>query len=98
MLGGLGCAYGLAGQRAEAKRIFEDLQTLARTTTVSRSCLSMVCLGLGDKEGSLRYMEEALRARDSYVGHLKVLPLVDGLRSDPRFVEILRIAGLTPGV
>ena len=97
MRGGLGCAYGLAGQRAEAKRILEDLKTLSRTTAVAPSCLSLVCLGLGDRAGTLHYMEEALNARDSYVGHLKVLPLVDGIRSDPRFVEILRRAGLTPG-
>ena len=96
MTAGLGLAYGMAGRRAEAKHILDELETLARTTTVSPSCLSMVCLGLGDKEGAIRYMEQALDARDSYVGHLKVLPIVDGIRSDPRFVDILRRAGLTP--
>jgi tetratricopeptide (TPR) repeat protein len=97
MMAGLGCAYGLAGHRADAKRILEELRTLSRTTPVAPSCLSLVCLGLGDKEGTLRYMEEALQTHDSYVGHLKVLPLVDGIRSEPRFVEILRRAGLGPG-
>lgn len=97
MRAGLGCAYGLAGRRADAKRVLEELRTLSGTTAVAPSCLSLVCLGLGDKEGTLRYMEDALKARDSYIGHLKVLPLVDPVRSDPRFVEILRRAGLSSG-
>jgi tetratricopeptide (TPR) repeat protein len=97
-MAGLGCAYGMAGRRPEASRVLEELRVLSRTTAVSPSCLSLVCLGLGDREGTLRYMEDALKAHDSYVGHLKVLPLVDPVRSDPRFVEILRRAGLSPGV
>ena len=97
MMAGLGCAYGFAGRRAEATRILEDLKALSRTTPVAPSFLSLVCLGLGDKDGALRYMEQGLQAHDTYMGHLKVLPTVDGLRSDPRFVEVLRRVGFAPG-
>ena len=45
---------------------------------------------VGDNEKALRYLEKAMRARDHRVTQLKVNPIFDPLRSDPRFLELLR--------
>lgn len=45
---------------------------------------------LGDNEKALGYLEEAIRDRDHRMTQLKVNPIFDPLRSDPRFLELLR--------
>jgi hypothetical protein len=40
------------------------------------------------------WLEKALRARDSKVHLIAVEPVFDSLRSDPRFVSLLRQMGL----
>jgi predicted Zn-dependent protease len=91
---GLGCAYGMAGKRDEALRILASLKRHAPGETVAPSWLALVCIGLGDRDQALGYIEEAYRERDSYLGHIKVAPIVDPLRSDLRFLSILRRLGL----
>lgn len=90
----LGCAYGMAGRRAEARKILVQLEAQAREAPVPPSCMAFVWIGLGDKDQAFHWLEEAYAAHDSYLGHLKVAPIVDGLRSDPRFMDLLRRVGL----
>jgi TolB-like protein len=44
----------------------------------------------GDKESALQWLETAWRLRDSGLGYLKVDPLLDPLRKEPRFQAIER--------
>jgi serine/threonine-protein kinase len=92
----LGCAYGLAGRGVEAREVLAELAERSSVAPVPPTCMSFVWIGLGDKGQALHWMGEACRARDSYLGHIKVAPIVDGLRSDPRFVALLRCVGLAP--
>ncbi|HEY3156475.1 MAG TPA: protein kinase [Candidatus Eisenbacteria bacterium] len=94
----LGCAYGMAGRRTEARKILARLEAQAGEGTVPPSCMAFVWIGLGNKDQAFHWLEEAYAAHDSYLGHLKVAPIVDGLRSDPRFIDLLRRVGLeSPG-
>ena len=87
---GLACAYGMAGRTEEARKIFGQLKALSQTTNVSPSLFALISIGLGEKEQALDYLDQAYRAHDSYLGHLKVAPIVDSLRGERRFQEILR--------
>ena len=51
-------------------------------------------LGVGDKEDALADLEKAYSEHFSILTTLKVEPAFDPLRSDPRFQELLRRAGL----
>lgn len=45
---------------------------------------------MDDKERALDMLEKGLQERDNFMTHLKVEPLFDNLRAEPRFKELLR--------
>jgi TolB-like protein/DNA-binding winged helix-turn-helix (wHTH) protein/Tfp pilus assembly protein PilF len=93
-LGMLGLAYGLAGRKAEATKILNELLELNRTRYVTPAAFVNVYIGLGDKEQAFVWLEKAYQERSYYVAYLKVFPLLDPLRSDRRFDDLVRRIGL----
>ena len=93
-LGFLGLAYGLAGRKDEANKVLKELLELKRRRYVSPPALANVYIGLGDKDQVFFWLEKAYQERSNYMAWLKVFPLHDPLRSDPRFDDLLRRIGL----
>ncbi len=93
-LGILGLAYGLAGRRADANKILDELLKLNETRYVTPASLVNVYIGLGDKDQAFAWLEKAYQERSNYMAFLKVFPLLDPLRSDPRFADLIRRVGL----
>jgi len=56
----------------------------------------MVLRHLGDKDQIFDWWNKACEDRSFDVIFLKVDPLNDDLRDDPRFADLLRKAGLSP--
>ena len=54
----------------------------------------MIRAGLGDKDTALTSLEKAYEEHAVDLGELKVDPVVDGLRTDPRFQHLLHRIGL----
>ena len=48
------------------------------------------------KDEALQYLEKAYEEGSYYLIHLKVEPLLDSLRSDPRFGDLVQRAGHLP--
>ena len=93
-LGMLGLAYGLAGRKAEATKILNELLNLNKTRYVTPAAFVNVYVGLGDKEQAFIWLEKAYQERSNYVAYLKVFPLLDPLRSEPRFADLVKRVGL----
>jgi tetratricopeptide (TPR) repeat protein len=91
---GLGRAYALAGDKAAARRILEDLLAESRRHYLPSSSLATVYAALGEKEKAISMLEKAYSDRDPYVTWLKVDDAFDVLRQEPRFQELLRRIGL----
>jgi TolB-like protein/Flp pilus assembly protein TadD len=86
VLGLLARAYGLSGNKTEAEKILNQLRELSTQRYVAAYSFALVYLGLGDKEEALRWLEQSYQDRaGSDVGWIRVDPLVDPLRDDPRF-------------
>src|SRR5207253_1619588 len=86
VLGVLARAYGLSGNKLEAEKILDQLKELSKQRYVAAYSFALVYLGLGDKEEALRWLEQSYQDRaGSDVGWIRVDPLLDPLRSDPRF-------------
>jgi tetratricopeptide (TPR) repeat protein len=88
MFGHLGNTYARAGRAKEAR---ECIRKLFKEDEKIRCCpLAGVYMGLGEKDKALEWLEKAYAVRDQGLAFLKVDPLADPLRSDPRFERILR--------
>jgi TolB-like protein/Tfp pilus assembly protein PilF/predicted Ser/Thr protein kinase len=86
----LGNAYALAGRKQEALGIINTLQQRSRQQYVAPISFAMIYAGLGEKNEAFRWLERAYRERCVDMNLLKVLPVWDPLRSDPRFQSLLR--------
>jgi TolB-like protein/tetratricopeptide (TPR) repeat protein len=89
--GFLGHAYAMQGQREEALKMLAQLKDEATRRYVSPYSFAIVNLGLGDKEGAIRWLERDFDVRDGiYIGLVKVNPVLDPLRGDPRFEALVQ--------
>jgi len=90
----LGHAYAMTGRTTEAKQEVAHLKTLASKRYVPPSYLAVVYIALGDKDRAFTQLEQSYQLRSEHLLYLKVEPLVDPLRSDPRFLSLLQRVGL----
>jgi serine/threonine-protein kinase len=86
----LGHALAVSGDRGEAHRILERLQSRSTKAYVSPLDIAMVNLGLGEYEAAFTWMERAYEDHSQWLEQLKVDPRYDPLRSDPRFHSLLK--------
>ncbi len=92
----LAYAYAAAGRRDEALKILVEQQKLANERYVSPYNFAIIYTGLGDKDRAFEQLAECIEQRIMIIYHLKTRPIFDPLRSDPRYVELLRKMNLTP--
>jgi len=90
MLGSLGHAFGVAGNKAEAGKILGQLLEQSKKQYVSPFYVSIVYAGLHENEKALDWLEKAYGDRSNAIIFVKVDPDFDGLRSNPRFQALLR--------
>jgi TolB-like protein/Flp pilus assembly protein TadD len=88
--GMLGRAYAIGGRPAEARRLLQELLDLNQRSYVGPIQIAMIYAALGERDEALRWLEEAYRVRDGNLILLKVWPVWDQLRPDPRFQDLLR--------
>jgi TolB-like protein/DNA-binding winged helix-turn-helix (wHTH) protein/Tfp pilus assembly protein PilF len=93
-LGMLGLVYGLAGKNDEANKILNELLELNKHRYVTPAALVNIYIGLGNKEQAFVWLEKAFQERSNYLAYLKVFPILDPLRSDPRFADLVQRVGL----
>ncbi len=89
----VGWAYGLWGKKVEARKALDQLMERSKKEFVLSFSIAMVYVGLGEKEQALDWLEKAYEYRDLILPGLKHDPTWDLLRSEPRFIELLRKAG-----
>ena len=89
----LGYVHGRAGRKSEAREVLGRLIALSRRAYVSPTLMAFIKIAIGEKDGAFRSLEEVFKERAIGVVALKVDPVFDSLRSDPRFELLLRRAG-----
>lgn len=89
----LGYAQALLGRKPEAHHYLEILNSLAKQRYISPFFYSWIHIGLGDTDLALEHLEKAYDQGCGWMAHLNVEPMMDPLRSDPRFEDLLRRIG-----
>ncbi len=93
--GGAGDGRGGPRKRAEAHAIIDELTETAKGRYVSPVAFVMVHAALGDADAAFEWLDRAFEERRGWLCYLRVEPLLDPLREDPRFSELLERMRLT---
>ncbi len=86
----LGHAYAVAGRKAEAQKILDDLKERAKQRPVSPYEFALIYIGLGDKDQAFVWLGKTIEERPEILWDIQVGPRFDSLRSDSRFTDLLR--------
>ena len=84
----------LSGDTAKARAVLQELKSLESQRYVPPSNLALLSYVLGEKDEAFSWLEKAYQDRDIRLCRLKVDSKWDSMRSEPRFVEILKRIGL----
>ncbi len=86
----LGTIYSCSGRRDEANKVLDKLHGLSKKRYVSPFYIALIYMGLGQNDQAFEWLEKAYEERDHWLETLKVHPMLDSLRSDPRFTKLLK--------
>ena len=85
-----GIIYSLTGKKDKAKEILDELLGLEKQRYVEPSYIAIIYGNLGEMDLAFKWLEKAYEERDQQMCWLKVWPVYDSLRSDPRFKAMLK--------
>jgi|SRR5579863_4036416 len=87
-LAALTYAYAMAGDKAELENTLKQFKSHPAHDNLSYR-LAAVYVALGDKNRALRLIEKDYRKRSNWLNRLRVDPVMDPLRREPRFKELM---------
>jgi tetratricopeptide (TPR) repeat protein len=97
-VGNRGYVLGRAGRREEARAVLAQLVEAAKSRYVIPLNFARVHIGLGENEEAFKWLERAYHERSSNLVFLRVDPVWDPIRADPRFADLVRRVGIpAPG-
>jgi tetratricopeptide (TPR) repeat protein len=91
---GLGWVYAVSGRRADALKIAKEFRELSSHSYVDFYQVATIYAGLGDKDEVFRLLEKGYAEHSAIMPFLAADILWDGLRSDPRYSDLLHRIGL----
>jgi len=92
----LAYSFAVSGRREESRGLLERLLPAVERSYDDAADVAAVFLALGDREKALEWLEKGFKARASGLMAIGSDNRFAALRSDPRFVSILRRMGIRP--
>jgi hypothetical protein len=84
----------MTGQKKAAMATLERLESISHGHYVSPIARANIYFGLGESGRALDAFDEACSIREPLLIFAHNFPIMDSLRGDPRFVDILKKMGL----
>ncbi len=92
--GALARTLALGGRTAEARGLLAELESDGRSRYVSPVAYATAHIALGETDEAFSWIERAHAERRGWLAYLRVEPIFDPLRGDPRFRDLLDRMGL----
>jgi eukaryotic-like serine/threonine-protein kinase len=89
-----GWVYAVSGRRTDALKIAQEFRDLSSHSYVDFYLFAGIYAGLDDKDEAFRLLEKGYEQHSVAMPYLGVDVFWNGMRSDPRFVDLLRRMGL----
>ena len=86
----LGHVYAVSNQRDKAQEALSELKEKAKQEYIPSYYMAIIHVGLGEMEHAFEWLEKAYEERSYWLTFLRVDPVLDKLRSDPRYTDLLR--------
>jgi tetratricopeptide (TPR) repeat protein len=90
----LGLAYAVSGKKGLTAKLAEQFKAAARKRYIPPTYFGMLFAGLGDRDKALEWLEKAFQERADGLTWLNVEPMLDEMRNDPRFQDLIKRIGL----
>jgi adenylate cyclase len=87
---GLGYAYAISGRKEDALMMLELLLERTAEEYVSPYWIAVLYSGLENNDEAFKWLENGYEEKDGNMVYLKVMPILDNLRSDYRFISLLK--------
>jgi tetratricopeptide (TPR) repeat protein len=87
-------AHAAAGDRPAALRLLRELERRAEREYVSPFAFAVIHAALGDRRRGIDWLLRGIEERDNLLSENFFDPLLDPLRADPRYPEVLEGMGL----
>jgi len=86
----LGHVYAKLNQRDKAEAALVELKERAKQEYVPSYALAIIHIGLGEIDHAFAWLEKAYEERSYWLTFLRVDPVLDNLRSDTRYTDLLQ--------
>lgn len=93
-IGALGYVYAVSSRKSEALSTIKRIKQLSKVRYASDYCQAMVLAGLDDRSGVINRLEGAFEERYDRLIYLKVDPIFDCVKNDPKFQRLIQRIGL----
>jgi serine/threonine protein kinase/tetratricopeptide (TPR) repeat protein len=90
----LGHAYARAGRREQAQQVLAELKELSNRRYVSAFFFAIINVGLGEMGEAMDCLERAYEERSGFLPFIGVEPMLDPLRGDERFADLVKRVGI----
>jgi TolB-like protein/Flp pilus assembly protein TadD len=90
----LGHVYARMGRQSEAEAVIKELEKRYADKQADGRDLAVVYAGLNDKNKAFDWLEKSFKDRGVFLVFLKLEPLLEQLRSDPRWTDLERRVGI----
>jgi tetratricopeptide (TPR) repeat protein len=92
---GLGHVAARRGREGEARAVLQELHERAKARYISPVAQAGLYVTLGEVDTAFEWLEKAYRDRRGWLAYLRIEPMLDDLRPDPRFQRLVERMRLT---
>jgi serine/threonine protein kinase/Flp pilus assembly protein TadD len=91
----LGHAYARAGRREQAQQVLAELKELSHRRYVSSYFMAIIHVGLDEIDEAMTCLESAYEERSGFLPFIGVEPMLDPLRGEARFADLMAKVGIS---